>query len=248
LVAAELEKRWEQSLRDLGQAEKAAEEKSKEKYSIEIPGEIKDAFKNIGKQLPTIWSTLSRTQQKNFLRCLIDKVIVHRKKRDFLSVRIVWKGGDTTSASIPINVGSFKELSSSKEMVKKIIALSQQGKKDKFIAQQLTAQGHRSPMKPHVLRSTVQTIRLKHGLLQNESQSHQLRKDGYLSVTQIAKEIGVDNHWVYDRIHNGRIKIDKNTEFEAYLFPDNHETIKLLRQLKNGHIYNVDFRKEYQDA
>jgi len=177
-----------------------------------------------------------------------DKVVVHRKERDFLSVRIVWKGGDTTSASIPINVGSFKELSSSKEMVKQIVTLSQQGKKDKFIAQQLTAQGHRSPMKPYVLRSTVQTIRLKHGLLQNESQSHRLHKEGYLSVTQIAKKLGVDNHWVYDRINNGRIKIVKNVGFYAYLFPDNHETVKLLHQLKNGLIYNVDFRKEYQDA
>jgi len=75
-----------------------------------------------------------------------------------------------------------------------------------------------------------------------------LRKDGYLSITQIAKELGVDNYWIYDRIHNGRIGIDKNAEFDAYLFRDDHETMKLFRQLKNGHIYNVDFRKEYQDA
>jgi DNA invertase Pin-like site-specific DNA recombinase len=248
LVAAELEKRWEQALLDLGQAEKTAEEKSKEKYSIEIPDEIKVAFKNIGKQLPSIWSTLSRTQQKNFLRCLIDKVVVHRKERDSLSIRIIWKGGDVTATSIIINVGSFKELSSSKEMVKEIIALSGQGKSDKFIAQQLTTQGYRSPMKSFVLRSTVQTIRLKHGLLQNESQSHQLRKEGYLSVAQIAKKLRVDKHWVYDRIHNGRIGIAKIAEIEAYLFPDSYETMKLFHQLKNGHIYNVDFRKEYQDA
>jgi hypothetical protein len=34
----------------------------------------------------------------------------------------------------------------------------------------------------------------------------------------------------------------------AYLFPDNYEVIKLLNQLKNGSIFNVDFREEYQDA
>ncbi|MGD0466246.1 MAG: recombinase family protein [Gammaproteobacteria bacterium] len=248
LVAAELEKRWEQALRDLNQAEKIAEEKSKEKCFVEISDEMKAAFKNIGKQLPTIWNTLLRTQQKNFLRCLIDKVIVHRKERSSLSIRVVWKGGEVTTAVININVGSFKELSFSKEMEKKIIALSQQGKKDKFIAQQLTSEGYRSPMKTYVLPSTVQTIRLKHGLLQNESQSHPLYKEGYLSVTQIAKNLEVDKHWVYDRIHNGKIKIIKNTEFDTYLFPDRHETIKLLRQLKNGLIYNVDFREEYQDA
>jgi len=250
LVAAELENRWEQALIALKQAEKIVEEKSKEKYSIEISDEIKFAFRNIGKQLPTIWNKpeLTRKQRKEFLRCLIDKVIVHRKERDSLSIRIVWKGGDTTTASININVGSFKELSSSKDMEKKIIVLSQQGENDKSIAEQLTAQGYRSPMKPYVLSSTVQTIRLKHRLLQKQSQSHQLNKEGYLSVTQIAEKLGVDRHWVYDRIHNGRIKILRNIEANAYLFPDEHETIKQLNQLKNGQLYSVDFRKEHQDV
>ena len=96
--------------------------------------------------------------------------------------------------------------------------------------------------------STVKIIRLKHRILQKESQSHQLKKEGYLSIRQIAEKLGVDNHWVYDRIHNGRIKINKHTEINAYLFPDNFEVIKLLNQLKNGHIYEVDFREEYEDA
>ena len=250
LVAAELEKRWEKALRDLKEAEKIIEQKSKETYSIEISDEMKFAFKNIGQQLPTIWDKpeISRKQRKEFLRCLIDKVVVHRQERDSLSVRIVWRGNDTTTLLINIHVGSFKELSSAKEMEKKIIALSQQGEKDKSIAQQLTAQGYRSPMKSYVLPSTVQAIRLKHRILQNESQSHQLNKEGYLSVSQVAKNLGVDKHWIYDRIHNGRININKNAELDAYLFPDKHETMKLLNQLKNGQLYSVDFREEYQDA
>lgn len=116
-----------------------------------------------------------------------------------------------------IRVGSFKELSSSKEMEEKIIDLSQKGENDKSIAQQLTAQGYRSPMKPYVIPSTVQTIRLKNRVLQKESQSHQLHKEGFLSVTQVAQKIAVDRHWIYDRIHNGRIKICKNIETNAYL-------------------------------
>ena len=250
LVAAELEKRWEQALLALRAEEKMTTEKSQNKYCIEISDEVRFAFKNIGKQLPTIWDKpeLSRKQRKEFLRCLIDQVVVHREKRDSLSIRIVWKGGDTTTTSLNITVGSFKELSFSKEMENEIIALSQQGLNDKSIAQQLTTQGYRSPRKDHVLSSTVQIVRLKHRILQKESQSHQLKKEGYLSVRQIAEKLEVDNHWIYDRIHNGRIKISKNDEFNAYLFPDNYETIKLLNQLKNGYIFNVDFREEYQDA
>jgi hypothetical protein len=163
------------------------EEKSKEKYTIEISDEIKFAFSNIGKRLSTIWNKpeLSRKQRKEFLRCPIDKVVVHRKERDSLFLRNVWKGGDTTTTSINIHVGSFKELSSAKEMEKKIVTLSQQGNNGKVIVQQLSAQGYRSPMKSTVIPSTVQTIRLKHRILQNESQSHRLHKEGYLSVTQV---------------------------------------------------------------
>lgn len=73
LVAAELEKRWEQALLDLRQAEKIIAEKSKEKHSIEISNEIRFAFQNIGKQLPTVWEKpeISRKQRKEFLRCLM---------------------------------------------------------------------------------------------------------------------------------------------------------------------------------
>ena len=250
LVAAELEKRWEQTLLALKTEEKITAEKSQKKYCIEISDEIRFAFKNIGKQLPTIWDKpeLSRKQRKEFLRCLIDKVVVHREKRDSLCVRIVWKGGDTTTTSLKITVGSFKELSASKEMENKIINLSQKSYSDKDIAQKLTEQGYRSPMKDHVIPSTVQTIRLKHRILQKESQSHQLKREGYLSIRQISEKLGVDHHWIYDRIHNGRIKINKHPQIQAYLFPDAHEVIKLLNQLKNGHIYDVDFREEYQDA
>lgn len=247
LVAAELEKRWEQALCELKQAEKTIEAKTNEKHSIEISEEIKIAFKNIGKQLPSLWNKpeLSRKQQKAFLRCLIDKVVVHRQERDSLSVRIVWKGGDTTTTIINIPVGSFKELSSANEMEKRIITLSQQGKNDRIIAQQLTEEGYRSPMKPYVIPSTVQNIRLKHRILQKDSQSHQLRKENYLSITQVAEKLNVSRHWIYDRIHNGRIKIDKNTEVNAYLFSDDFQTMKLLKQLKNGHLHNVDFREEH---
>jgi len=49
-------------------------------------------------------------------------VVVHRCKRDTLQLRIVWQGGETTTQKIPIPVGSFAELSGSKEMEQKVQA------------------------------------------------------------------------------------------------------------------------------
>src|SRR5207249_721847 len=96
---------------------------------------------------PELWrqGRLSPQQQKSFLRCLIDKVIAHRSAPDTLAVRIVWRGGETTTAAVPVTVGSLSRLSGAAEMEKKILQLAKKGKSDEEIAALLTEQGYRSP-------------------------------------------------------------------------------------------------------
>ncbi len=250
LVAAELEKRWEEALRAFKEVENEFEKNTQIKTAINIPDEMRLAFQNMGERLPTIWdqAILSRKQRKAFLRCLIDKVVIHRETRDCLLLRIVWKGGETTTTHLPITVGSFSELSFAQEMETVILEMSQKGKNDKEIAEKLTQLGYRSPMKSQVIHSTVQTIRLKHRILQQGHQSHPLQITGYLTVPQVAKKIDVPNHWIYDRINNKRIVVRRDANSGSYLFPEKYETIKMFKQLKNGILYNLDFSEEYQDA
>jgi DNA invertase Pin-like site-specific DNA recombinase len=249
LVAATLEERWEKALHDLKIAEEVLEQKKGDHTLPALEEELKSAFIELGKKLPEIWNELSHIHKKSFLRCLIEKVVIHRNTRDCLKVRIVWQGGDTTTADIPIIVGSFAELSKNTEMEKIIIERAKENIPDQEIALELTQLGYRSPMKPIVIESTVKIIRLKHRLFHVRSQSHPTKVEGFLTVSQIAKKIGVTTHWVYDRINNGQIKITKsNVPKKFYLFPDSSKTIKLFENLKNGIFYNLDFSQEYQDA
>ena len=238
LVAAEVEKRWEQALQELKSVETEFSRTKQKTIIPQLSKELKDAFLEIGKKLPSIWDTsiLSRQHKKALIRCIIDKVVVHRIKPDILQVRIVWKGGETTTANIPITVGSLAMLSSLEDFEKAIIKLSKVGKTDLEIAQLLTEQGYRSPMKKHVVDSTVRNIRLKNGIFRNKSQSHPLKVSGYLSVTQLARMIRVPLHWIYDRIHNGQIQVDQSNDSVKgkYLFADTPETIKMLKDLKQG--------------
>jgi hypothetical protein len=113
LVASELEKRWDVALRELKQAEDSlAQRKLAPAIPLKITAELKEAFTQLGRKLPDIWDTgtLSREHKKALIRCLIDKVIIHRMHRDLIHTRIVWKGGATSSFDIPIAVGSFAEL------------------------------------------------------------------------------------------------------------------------------------------
>ena len=108
LVAAELEQRWETALRELKLAQEAFAKRQQPKPATELPLELKAAFTAIGQKLPEIWrgDTLTQVQKKALLRCLIDKVVIHRVVRDQVRTRIVWKGGDTTTVDLPIPVGS----------------------------------------------------------------------------------------------------------------------------------------------
>jgi DNA invertase Pin-like site-specific DNA recombinase/predicted DNA-binding transcriptional regulator AlpA len=243
LVASELERRWESALRELKQAEQGYEAKKNLKSIPSLPGELKEIFTTVGQTLPQIWDTaiLSNAQKKALLRSLIDKVVIHRITRDKVQTRIVWKGEATTTMVIPITVGSFAELSCAKEMEDTIVQLAAQGVSDEEISQQLTDKGHRSPLRNHVLPSTVRTIRLKHRLLRKTSQSHPRRIPGYLTVPQVAQRLGIESHWIYDRIHKGCIEVVKDPETELYLFPDKHATIEMLNKLKNGQIHKLHF-------
>lgn len=116
-----------------------------------------------------------------------------------------------------------------------------EGFSDEEIAHHLTDLGHRSPQSPHVLTSTVKKVRYRHGLLRSRSQSHPRNISGNLTVSQVAGKLGVSAGWVYDRIHNGRIRIAKDDATGLYLFPDEPAIMERLRELKEGKIHEISF-------
>jgi DNA invertase Pin-like site-specific DNA recombinase len=253
LVAAELESRWESALVTVKQAEARFQQQlSQLEDPPQLPPELKEAFTDLGRKLADIWEQpiLTTSHKKALLRCLIDKVVIHRQRRgETVHTRIVWKGGAVTTLQIPITVGAFADLAGAKEMEQIILERSQQGQSDEEIAEYLTALGHRSPIQPErVLTSTVKTIRLKHNIFQVRSQSHPRRVPGYLTLPQVAKAVDVALHWIYDRINNGTIQIVKDPKTGLYLFPDEPETLERFKQLKAGKLKNLRFSVEYQDA
>jgi DNA invertase Pin-like site-specific DNA recombinase len=245
LVAAELETRWEAALRALKQAKETyALEQQNREPPFALPTELREAFTAVGQKLPQAWDqpVLTRPHKKALLRCLIDKVVIHRLVPDRVQTRIVWRGGDTTTLEIPVPVGSFADLSTAADMEQIILNLSRQGQSDEDIAAHLTVLGHRSPMDPQrVLPNTVKIVRLKHGIFQKRSQSHPRRIKGYLTVPQIAKALDISPSWVYDRIHNGRIQIVKDADTRLFLFPDKPSTLESFKDLRDGKLQNLRF-------
>jgi hypothetical protein len=251
LVAAELEKRWEGALADLKGAEEAQASQGPAPTSLQaLSSELQTAFQAIGQHLPMVWQhgSLSQQHKKALLRTLIDKVVVHRLARDRVQARIVWKGGETTTLSIPVPVGALKDLAGAEMMERLILERSTAGVLDETIAQELTELGYRSPLRQVVLPSTVKIIRLNHGQFQKRSQSHPRQIEGALTISQIAHTLDMDPHWIYDRIHNGTIQVSKDPKTQLFLFPDESATLEQFKQLRAGQLKTLRFSRGHQDA
>jgi DNA invertase Pin-like site-specific DNA recombinase len=254
LIAAELERRWEAALRELREAEEQLTHDEQHAPVWAIPADLLEALHDIGPRLPELWEQqclLTTAQKKSLLRALIDKVVVQRvggRRGDHIQVRVVWRGGATTTAEVRVSVGRFADRTGAAEMEATILRLARAGRSDSDIAATLTAQGHRSARGATVLPSTVKTIRLRHRVLNCARQSHPRHVEGYLTIPQLADKLNIARHWISDRIHNGTIVVDRDPATRCYLFPDNPHTLRQFRQLLEGKITEVGGRKEHQDA
>jgi hypothetical protein len=238
LVAAELEQRWELALRAVKQAEETAVQvqDATARAPVALDPSVRAALVDLGQHLPTLWDAgvLSRAQKKALLRCLIDKVVLHRSVPDSIHARIVWRGGDTSTFEIPIAVGSLDRLTCAHELEEHVLAGHAAGATDAEIAQRLTEHGYRSPRREVVLESTVRRIRLKQRLFLERPSVQPGRPEGYLAISQVAELHGVSQQWLYYRIYAGQINLPRDETTNRYLFPDHPDTFAQLHQLKTG--------------
>jgi hypothetical protein len=241
LVAAELERRWEAALQALQEAQAQytrARQAPEADLSMALSPALRETFSTVGQSLPTLWyqDTLSRAQRKALLRCLMEKVVLDRQVPATIATRIVWRGGAVSELAVPCTVGTLRDVTGFAQMEAQILRLEAQGHSDEAIAERLTSQGFRSPQRPRVLASTVQTLRLRHGRLHRYRGPRPRRVPGFFTVSQLATALGVKAHWIYHLISRGRIIVGRDEASGLYLFPDRPETLETLRQLRDGQV------------
>jgi DNA invertase Pin-like site-specific DNA recombinase len=250
LVTGELERRWEASLRELRTAQEQLEKDEQEAPLYAIPADLLEVLKDVGARLPELWNSglLKTSQKKALLRTLIDKVVLHRIADDQVQTRVVWRGGVATSMAVPVTVGSFARLSFAPEMEATIEEMARAGHSDEVIANHLTAHGYRSPHTDAVLASTVRGVRLKKRILHRAHQSHPRRVADFLTIPQLADQLGVSSQWIHDRIRSGTIKAVKDPKAKCYLFPDTPQTLAEIKAIISTFQSNLGCGRGHQDA
>lgn len=246
LVAGELERRWEAALRELRETEQRmrSEQQARDNViALHVPQKLRESFSALGERLPKIWSSplLHQAQRKALLRCLVDKVVLHRCDAawETVRVRVVWRGGAVTAMDVPVPVATASRLSTMDQLRSRLLALKAEGLSDRDIAQTLTDEGFRSPRRNRVSPAAVKRIRLQAGRTCDD-QGPMLRDvPGALTVRQLAEVLHVKPMWIYSRIRRGTIEVQRDASTRRYLFPDQPTVLKELEELKAGDVARV---------
>jgi DNA invertase Pin-like site-specific DNA recombinase len=252
LVAAELERRWEVALSELRRAETALAQQTTLGRTAE-PAKMEPRLRAqaiaVGQRLPKIWADprVSREHRKALLRCLIDKVILRRTGRDATAVRIVWRGGEVSELLVALPVNALAALPRGREMEARVVELALAGMRDMEIVRTLTAEGHRSTRRDmRILPTTVQGIRLRHGVKAAWHCTRWPPVPGWLTVTDVAARLQVPEKWLRERLRSGVI----NATLEAsgrYLLPDRQDAMDALRQLRAGTVSKVELTPGHRE-
>jgi len=132
--------------------------------------------------------------RKRMLRLLIDDVTLARNE-ELINVHIRWKGGATTLLELPRPRSNFELIRTPVAVINEIRALATDQTDDQ-IACTLNSRGYRSGAGNSFTRHRIAYIRSCHGI---ESYHQHLQRNGWLTLPEVAREIGVHPHtaWTY---------------------------------------------------
>ncbi|WP_428483772.1 recombinase family protein [Rhodopila sp.] len=239
LVAAELERRWEAALVELRRAQAALAQymaPTRAGAPATLEPQLRVQALAVGQGLSALWADpgVSREHRKALLRCLIDKVVLRRTARDAAAVRVVWRGGEVSEMQVALPVNELAALPRGSEMEARVLELARAGVRDPEIVQILTAEGHRSTrLNLRILPSTVQAIRLRHGVKAAWRCTRWPPVPGWLTVAQAAARLPVPEKWLRKKLRAGVIR-GRLEPSGRYLIPDRLDTLEAIRLLRAG--------------
>lgn len=243
LVTGELERRWEEALRACQEAEDRLREEEAQAPCLAIPADLLEQLQDVGAHLPELWQDgiLKTSQKKALLRTLIEKVVLQRVATDQVRVRVVWRGGQTTTVEMRVPVASFARLSDWKQIQDTVANLVREGQTDEQIAAVLTAKGHRAPSGGEITVGTVRKVRFMTRVLRYPKKSRTCHKSGYLTIAQLADKLKVEHAKIYWHVRNGTIDLKKDEITRCFLFPDKPSTVEQIKALFDGKIERLEF-------
>jgi len=190
LVARELERRWDEALR-----EKQHLEEEYDRFRREQPPELtaneRKAIRRLSRDVPPLWNAATTTAEDRqaMVRLLVDRVVVEvEKDSEQVEVTLHWAGDFTSCHRLVRPVARYQQLSNYRELLGRIETLQQQGRSFAAIADQLNQEGFYPPKRTD--RFTGQMI----GRLLRDLQPARRRPRAMADPTLLEEH----EHWLTD--------------------------------------------------
>ncbi len=232
LVAAELERRWEQALQALAAAREAAEQAAATVVPPpQLDPALREQLRDLGPRLPDLWASgrLTVEHKKTVLRSLIRRLILSRPRADQVDVKVVWVSGAISLLTVCPPIGHTADLSDYERIVARVRDLSAAGYQDREIARRLTAEGFHGPRSPTVPPGMVAELRRQLGTPSLTAQYRcQAQIDGQWTVWGLAQHLGVDRDWLYRRIYKGTLATTRHPMTQHHLIADDPALLAAL--------------------
>ena len=241
LVAARLEREWENAL---AQLETASQELSKlqARQPTVLTSTERSQLAETASNIADLWSTLaSMKDRKELSRLLIESVEVRvQNQSERVDVRLAWRGGFESCHQVTRTIGTLKQWDQYDEVINRILQMLLDGKRPKQIATQLNNEGYLSPrlQKPfnnNIVRSMVmKDARCQKQLYNPEIGEHQWRAEDLAKRLQIRWERM--QQWV---AHNW-VKVVQRPHSRVWVIWADADELKRLEELASARGHRIE--------
>lgn len=229
LVAASLEKSWNQELEKLAAAEKEFQDYLS-RQEKEFPAAKKNEITALASRIPDLWDkTTNIKDKKRIIRLLISDITVTRdtdKKNLILNLR--WQTGQTQQFSVGLPPSAPDKTRYPKEMVNQVRELTLMYGDDNKTIDALNSQGILSATGKTFTKDMIEWIRFKHKI-----DKPLIRAEYEFTVPEVRKMFSVSRHMVYYWVSRKYVQIRRTPKcILIRITPD--EQIELRQIIDNS--------------
>lgn len=212
LVAATLERRWNEALTQLKEIKEAFSKHQFQK-GIPVTEEQKTELRTLARDLPRLWKapTTKAKDRKRILRLLIKDITVEKlptPKQVILHVR--WQGGAVEDIPVIVPPNCPDQIRYPEEIVKRIRVMARDHT-DVQIASTFNQEKIKSAKDNIFTPSIIRWIRYKHRILKPD-----LKRPNELTVSEVAKKFAISRYVVYYWIEHKIIPIRRLNSTSPY--------------------------------
>jgi hypothetical protein len=245
LVIRELERRWEERLKELQQVEQEYA-RFRQTHPTTLTSDEREAVRSLSKNLPALWHASSTTpaDRQRIVRLLLERVVVCvQGTSDHVDVVLHWAGGFTSQYELTRPVLRYDQMADHERLVARIEELRGQGWSFARIAEQLNQEGFRPAKRAEKFHSDI-VSRLARSLDKQRpgerarAPGKALTENEWL-VLDLAAELDMAKNTLFSWIKRGWVRVLRQApgyRGRVICWADTEELDRLrrLRQTKHG--------------